>query len=214
MTRPGDDRGLSLIELVVAMAIFALVAIMGAQALTGMLRMRDGVTERARETAALAEATSLLRADLAAAVPVFFRPPDGSRQSAIDFRDGSLSLSVAGQPSLRAEAGSQALTRVEWRLQDGRLTRRVWPALYPARAASLGPEQLVYKGIEGLRLRSYVADIGWIEGTPLPGQDTAASFDEDRFVAPSSYSDNLPLAVEVTLQTRAFGDIPLLESFR
>ena len=40
------DAGLTLIELIVAMALFALVAAMGLQVLNGMLRARDRLVAR------------------------------------------------------------------------------------------------------------------------------------------------------------------------
>ena len=61
MKRVSRDRGLTLIELVVAMAVFALVAVMGLQSLSGSLRMRDGLTARAEDSAALAQAIAVLR---------------------------------------------------------------------------------------------------------------------------------------------------------
>lgn len=216
MTRANKDAGLSLIELVIAMAIFALVAIMGAQALTGMLRMRDGVTQRADHTAALAKATSLLRSDLSAAVPMLFYPPGSPfPESSIRFREDRFGLSVGAQPSLTSAPDDIPLTRVEWQIRDGRLTRRVWPALYPALESSLSPEQLVMEGVRALRLRTYVDEQGWVDGLQLLNSDPNVSFDEDSGAAgPSAYSSALPIAIEVTVETQDYGDIPLIESFR
>ena len=70
-------RGLSLIELVAAMAIFALVAVMGTQALVAMLRLRGDLAGRSDRSAGLARAAFLLRRDLAAAVLVVCLVPGG-----------------------------------------------------------------------------------------------------------------------------------------
>lgn len=217
MSAPSKDQGLSLIELVVAMAIFALVAIMGAQALTGMLRIRDGLERRSHDTAALAQASSLLRADISAALPLAFFPPASPLpQSAIRQRDGVFSLSVGGAPDLQPNGPAEARHhRVEWSVQNGKLTRRVWPVLYPADPDSLGPEQVVMTGVLGLRLRSYLDETGWIDG--LPGQTGPATpgFDADTGGSGfEQYSNDLPAAIEVTLVTQDYGDIPILESYR
>lgn len=243
MTRPqapNADRGISLIELVLAMAIFALVAVMGAQALTGMIRMRDGLTSRSSQTAALAEVTSLLRADLSALVPMLFYPPDrAAPQAALRFRRRGdttvLALSRGGlaqfDSSRTSSLGSQPpglnvglkTGRVEWRLQNGALSRRFWPSLIPADPRSrlqtgqqLGAE---LGGISALRLRSYWPQIGWVDGATTQGLGsgpvTAGAADSDSSAGViETYSDTLPLAVELTLVTGNFGDITLVESLK
>ncbi|MFW2541363.1 type II secretion system protein GspJ [Primorskyibacter sp. 2E107] len=212
-----SDRGLSLIELVVAMAIFALVAIMGAQALTGMLRMRDGVMTRSNQAAALAEASSLLRADLSAAVPVLFYPPGTPfAESAVTFRNGTLSLSIGGQPSLMGGAEDFPLTRTTWRIENGTLVRQSWPTLIPASSVQPAPAQPVMEGVEALRLRSYVPETGWVAGLRTPGADVApGSGDTDEGGATgSSYSSALPPGLEVTLVTRDYGEISIVQSLQ
>lgn len=190
-------RGLTLIELVLAMAIFALVATMGLQALTGALRMRDRLVQTEVETGELAYALGLLRKDLAALTPMVFRPPDGVPRSAIDLAtDGRrLGLSISGQPDLPPLSGP-GLHRVDWRLETGsdqrggqiraqtrgqsggqtgqtgqsasRLTRQVWPTLTPASAAVAQPRMIVLEGVQRVTLRTFWPDIGWVAGsTPI-----------------------------------------------
>lgn len=218
--RGAADRGLSLIELVAAMAVFALVAVLGAQALGGMIRMRGTLEARAAETAALAQALSLLRADLSAAVPMLFYPPGrGAPQSALMLRGGVLAISAGGQPALDPDPEALGLQRIEWQLQGGRLSRRIWPALTPARAASRLPAMTVLDGVSALQVRSYWDGAGWVEGTaalkPRPQGSTAPAADADQAdTAPEVYSSSLPLAVEVRLETRDFGSVRLLETLK
>ncbi|UWQ35180.1 prepilin-type N-terminal cleavage/methylation domain-containing protein (plasmid) [Leisingera sp. M527] len=218
--RAPADRGLSLIELVAAMAVFALVAVLGAQALGGMIRMRGTLEARAAETAALEQALSLLRADLSAAVPMLFYPPGrGAPQSALSLHGGVLALSAGGQPALVPDPQALGLQRIEWQLQGGRLSRRAWPALIPASAASRSPAVTVLEGVSGLRVRSYWEGPGWVEGTatlsPQPQAGTGAAADADRAgSAPEVYSSTLPLAVELQLETKGFGSIRLLETLK
>lgn len=217
--KPGArDRGLSLIELVAAMAIFALVAVMGAQALGGMIRLRQGIAARSAEAAALDRTASLLRADLAAVVPMLFYPPGrAAPQSALSFRNGVLALSAGGQPGLDSTAASSAgLQRIEWQLAGGQLSRRFWTALTPASAAARQPQMPVLDGVTGLHLRSYWEGTGWRDGVqPLALPPPPGSTDSDQAgAAPEVYSSTLPLAVEVTLDTRAFGRITLVETLK
>ena len=217
--KPGArDRGLSVIELVAAMAIFALVAVMGAQALGGMIRLRQGIAARSAEAAALDRTASLLRADLAAVVPMLFYPPGrAAPQSALSFRNGVLALSAGGQPGLDSSAASTpGLQRIEWQLAGGQLSRRFWTALTPASAAARQPQMPVLDGVTGLHLRSYWEGTGWRGGVqPLALPPAPGSTDSDQAgAAPEVYSSTLPLAVEVTLDTRAFGRITLVETLK
>lgn len=223
------DHGLSLIELVVAMAIFALVAVMGTQALTGMMRMRDGLTARSEQTAALAQAVSLLRADLAAMMPMLFYPPArATPRSALVFSGApgtrTLALSRSGGfgpdqiPPIGLQTGL-GLQRAEWHLRGGRLSRRIWPALMPARASAQSPALPVLEGVRDLRLRSYWEGPGWIDG-PRPAAfgtdrpDQAATDEDAAAGAAELYSDTLPLAVELVIDTVEFGTITLVETLK
>jgi len=225
------DQGLSLIELVLAMGLFALVAVMGAQALSGMMRMRADLTARADQSAALGELTSLLRADLAALVPMLFYPPDrGAPRSALGFSRQEnavrLTLSRGGmarfdspQPPSSQPASGMATGRVEWQLQNGQLSRAVWSSLMPADHSSYhqvatGLEPRL-GGVQDLRLRSYWPQIGWVAGAQAHGLQPDAVSDGDRAGTVSEiYSSTLPLAVELTLVTGNFGEISLVESLK
>lgn len=236
------DQGLSLIELVLAMALFALVAVMGSQALTGMIRLREGLTERSSRTSALAEVTSLLRGDLNAMMPMLFYPPDRARpQAALRLTGGEgvtlLALSRGGLARFDAGPGTNlngtaslglGTGRVEWQLRDGLLRRSYWPSLIPAETRAkvqtgqdFGPD---LGGIEALQLRSYWPQIGWVAGTgtqlgrsqtgALPLTGTAGGDSDGAAATSEAYSNSLPLAVELTLVTGHFGEISLVESLK
>ncbi|RDD64029.1 prepilin-type N-terminal cleavage/methylation domain-containing protein [Thalassococcus profundi] len=216
------DGGLTLIELVVAMAIFALIAVMGLQALTGAMRMRDRLADIDTDTAELGLALGLLRADLGAVAPLLFYPPDGPPLSALrlDPAGRVLGLSLAGQPSLPARPGP-GLQRAEWRLDagTGTLSRRVWPVLHPAEAGQAAPEVVLMTGLRGWSLRTYWEGIGWVAGstgnTPAIAPEIGpADDDEATERQPESYSSILPEAVELTLQTAELGEIVLVESLK
>lgn len=222
MRPPSRDSGLTLIELVVAMSIFALVAVMGLQSLTAMMRTRDRLASIAVESDALSSALSLLRADLDAAVPVLFHPPDAERpRSALAFtstRDGALlEVSVGGMASFdTAVRRPTRMGRVEWRLDipSGRLTRREWAMLTPRDSRARSPEMLALDGVQGIALRSYARNVGWTNGVGIANGILIRSEDGDAGPGTNSYTSSLPVAVEVTLTTRAHGTITLVEGLR
>ncbi|WP_299297317.1 type II secretion system protein GspJ [uncultured Tateyamaria sp.] len=216
---PHRDTGLTLIELVVAMSVFALVAVMGVQSLTGTLRINDRLVEIDTRTAALAQGLALLRNDMSAAVPMLFYPPGQPPGSALDQVEGGLDMSLAGQPL--AEDAHTDRHRVEWRVDpvEGVLTRRHWPTLIPQDSGQRSGETVVMRGVSELRLRTLWDGVGWVDG-PAPPLGTVAltaevSGDEDNTGAPpAAYFSTLPLAIEVTVVGPDWGSLRLLESLR
>ena len=221
MKRVSRDRGLTLIELVVAMAVFALVAVMGLQSLSGSLRMRDGLTARAEDSAALAQAIAVLRNDLSAVVPMLFFPPkEGRPLSALRGNpDGQgFGLSLGGQPAFETLSGVRDAAlwqRAEWRFdsQTGQLSRQLWPTIYPVSERQSGPEVVTIGELAGLSLRSYWPGQGWVDGWRRPrGESEEDPLDGDAAgTVREIYSSELPHAVEEVLETRAYGRITLVE---
>lgn len=220
--RARRDLGLTLIELIAAMAIFALVAVMGLQALTGALRMRDRLDGMAQDAGDLGLGLGLLRNDLSAMMPLLFHPPGGGTRSGLDLSGNGLvlSFSIGGQADL-PPVDSLGLHRVEWRLDPGRqvLLRRAWPVLTPADSRAAGPEVIYLTGVRALSVRSYWPQLGWVPGVesgaprvaPAPG---GADSDGPLVAVADSYSDTLPDAVELTLDLEGLGQIRLVEAIR
>lgn len=219
------DRGLTLIELVVALSIFALVAAMGLQTLTGSMRLRDSLERRDHDAAELGMTLALLRADVSAAVPLVFFAPDGGPQSALDFNPAGpvLSLSAGGQPDIPGQPGTTGLHRIVWRLdgRDQRLVRQSWPTLYPGEGVQISPEMAVLDGVQALSVRSFWQGAGWVDGltplTPVAALPTSGTAQDDDGAArriTNRYSSLLPDAVEIRLTTQAHGTLTVVESFR
>jgi len=211
--------GLSLIDVVVAMAVLALIATMGLQSITGTLRLRDGMADRASETDQLIFASALLRNDLSAVVPLGFYPPgDAPLQPGVSHLGEQLGLSVTGQLGTTVDPSEIRFLRAVWTLdpETDVLSRQVWPALSPATASQITDPMPVLTGVTGWRLRSYWPETGWADGlqnpTLTPRFEPAG--DSDIPVAVEVYSSTLPLGMEVVLETRAWGEIVLVEALR
>lgn len=213
------SAGLTLIELVVAMAVFALIAVMGLQGLAGALRIQEDLTARAGRATGLVQATALLRNDLAVVAPLVFLPPaPGAPQAALgELPGGGFALSVAGLPQLAGLAADDpGLRRAEWRFEaaTGRLTRRLWPTLYPVDAGQAGPEVTVLEGLRRLAFRSFWPGEGWrpglVDTAPLR-EPPSASDGDGPGSGPALYAGTLPRAVEITLDTETWGEIILVE---
>ncbi len=201
MTARRASAGFTLLELVVVLAVFALVTVMSLQALQGTIRSQSRLTEQSQDNAALAELLVRLRRDLEAAVPLAFTPPGGGARAALEVDRGGtgFALSLGGQPVLPGDE-SAGLSRVEWRYDaDARvLTRAAWLSLIPAQAASRGPDIVQMQQVEGLEIASMGAANAWQPGWEPAEDDPLAS---------------LPRAIRVRIITAAMGRIDLVERF-
>jgi general secretion pathway protein J len=121
-------RGLTLIELVAATAIFALVSVMAMQALTGGLIQRAGIERADADQAALLRTLALLRQDLQAAVPLPHLPAAGPVGPPLDIGPGGFALSRAGIEPLPGQSGD-GFARVIWRVDPNaaQLLRQMVP---------------------------------------------------------------------------------------
>lgn len=112
-------RGFTLIELVVALFVFALLASAGTALLSISIRSQNAVAVSLDGNAKTGRILALLSTDLAQAAPRAMRNRDGANQAAFVGRDGN------GDGIILAYVRSDAsgLQRVEWRREGRRLIR-------------------------------------------------------------------------------------------
>lgn len=239
--RAAGSRGLSLFELVVAMALFAMVATLGLQALSGTVQIGSRLGEVSARVGAESRAVTLLRQDLSRMVGLRFHPPgaEGFGQSALSLSpDGlQLSFSIAGQhddvaapisgASVIGASMTAGLQRVVWRLDpaSGQLSRQIWPGLHPAHARQQAPATVWLTEVASLQLRSFSRQTGWVAGVrPEAGSlssepasslaPTLDNLDGDQLLLPDYSSDRLPLALDLVLTRRNGDQLRLLEVLR
>lgn len=187
-------RGLTLIELLIAAAIFAVVGVMAYQALFSLLGAREATQRQADRLAAVQYAVFRLSDDLRqvadrpvrAQVPreglPLFTPDDGERV---------LAFTRGGQPN-PAEQARSSLVRVHWAVEDGRLLRYLSPRpdTLPGQAAQ---RRVLLDRIEGVELRFLGGGDAW----------------RDRWPPLDAPPDGvgLPRAVELTLVLEDWGEV-------
>ena len=147
-SRATDRAGFTLIEVMIALLIFALLAAAGVLVLSQSIDNRFVVKAATDRTAELQRLRATLRADLGQAAPRRVRAANGQPAASPILAaeapgDPLLVLVRAGwsNPDGRQRA---ALQRVEYRLVEDRLERRVYPYLDGARP---GPPQVLYQGV-------------------------------------------------------------------
>jgi general secretion pathway protein J len=148
------ERGFTLVEMMVALLIFGMLAAAGVSLLTFSVRAQSAATERLDRVGDDQRFSSLLAADLAQAVPRVTRDGVGANQRAFVGTNG-----VGAAPVLRYvrtgwtnpnAAPRASIQRVEIALDNGRLERRTYAMVDGAAA---GPAIVLADNVESLRLR-------------------------------------------------------------
>lgn len=166
--------GFTLVEALVSLAIFALLATAGSAVLSQAIDNRFAVKAAAERTVDLQRMRGLLRADIGQAAPRRTRGSTGrplprAIVAAESPGDPVLTLTRTGWTN-PGEQPRPSLQRVEYRLVEGRLERRV--ATHPD-GARPGPPQVLYRGVRDLTvsfLRDGSEGPGWLPtpDRPLP----------------------------------------------
>ena len=124
-------RGFTLLELLVALAVFSILSIAAYSGLRNVLFTRAAVEAQSQRLAAVQLAVFRLEQDIEQAAPRSIRDEYGDLQAALlgsELSDDRLTLTRAGwdNPLGQPRANVQ---RVAYRLREGRLWRLHWPVL-------------------------------------------------------------------------------------
>ena len=192
------SRGFTLLELLVALAVFSIMAIAAYSGLRNVLYTRAAVEEQNRRLAAVQLAVYRLEQDIEQTVPRGIRDEYGEPQAALlggALADDRLTLTRAGWDNPLGQPRA-TLQRVAYRLRDGRLWRLHWPVL--DRGGRIEPrETLLLDRVREFKARFLDQD-DWRDDWPPP----LVSGDENK-----PDPDRLPRAVEIRLILEDWGEI-------
>lgn len=176
-----SNRGFTLLELMVAIGIFALVSAIAYGSLTRILADRERLEQEHEFWSALSLTFARLQDDLSQArgrtvrdvigvtLPAFLGQPTDTRANAapsLEFTRGGVITFDSGPRS--------DLQRIGYRLEDGTLKRIVWPVL--DRAPQSVPQEVpLLKNVEEFSVRFFSSSGVWLDlwpgegaGAPLP----------------------------------------------
>jgi general secretion pathway protein J len=194
-----SSAGFTLLELLVALAIFSLLAVMSYNGLKIVLDQQAATEVQAEALAELQKVYLLLQRDVEQVVPRPIRDEYGDEQPALAGGD-ALQLTRGGWSNPAGRLRS-SLQRVGYAFEDGQLVRYSWGVL--DRAQDSEPQR-----------QPLIGDIGEMTIRYLDGKNEW----QDRWPNPLASGDGtavmtaLPRAVEITLDHEKFG--PLVWVFR
>ncbi|MGD8709390.1 MAG: type II secretion system minor pseudopilin GspJ [Ectothiorhodospiraceae bacterium] len=157
--------GFTLLELLVAVAIFALVSAMAYSGLHSVLSSQQSVRDEAERIAALQRAFTVLETDLEQAAARGIRDQYGGTQPAMVTDTGRLLFTRAGHRNPLGRRRSN-LQRVGYgRDEEGRLIRYSWRALdQPFEAEP--QERPLLDDVDDVSFRFLTEDNQWVEDWP------------------------------------------------
>ena len=189
------QRGLTLIELVIAIGVFALFSAMAYGALDRIMAQRDRLESEQLFWRTLSLVFLRVEEDMAQARPRRVRDIDGNlvpslRGQPTDTRalaEATLEFTRGGVIDLSA-GGNAVLQRVGYRLQDNRLIRLSWSVLDRG-PQSKPTEAVLLKDVEAFSVRFLGPNDEWLEEWPVEG-----------------VANELPRGVELTLELKDHGE--------
>ena len=197
-------RGFTLLELLVALAVFAIMSIAAYSGLSNVLFTRAAVEMENRRLAMTQLAFHRLGQDLEQVIPRSVRDEYGEPEPALrgNIQDSeALLFTRAGWDNPLGQPRAN-LQRVAYRLREGRLWRLHWDAL--DRGGLAEPREIMLLDrVRALRLRFLDQDDAWRNDWPPPADGLS---DPGRKPKP----DPLPRAVEISLTLEDWGEITRL----
>lgn len=191
-------QGFTLIEIIVVVLVFSVMAAMAYGGLNSVLRTRSAIETSMDRTADLQRAFLRLRGDFQNLRDRPARDLYGDAQAPLTFsREGELNLVRGGWRS-PLHSSRSSLERVRYELRDGALRRATWKVVDLPQQVE--PTELtLLKDVEEARWRFLDSAREWREQWPDSAQATLAPGGSEP--APP------PLAVELTLVTRDWGEL-------
>ena len=192
------QRGFTLMEMLIAVSITAVIGLGVWQVLSGVINARDRVDEVADEFAALQRAMLLFERDINQLINRPSRDIYGDLQPALTSRNEPFSLLLTRQ-GWRNPLGQRRseLQRVAWEYDGNSLMRIYWPALDQGQEDNRR-ETPVLDGLKTFKLRFLDSNLQWQDNWPVQEPSAGAE------------APKLPVGLELSIEHDRFGSLQRL----
>lgn len=191
------QQGFTLLELLIAVAIFALIGLAGYRLLNSVIRSYEVTRDRTTYFSALQKAVSLIEQDMKHLTQRSIRDELGDPLPAFaaSYRGGlPLEFTRSAGWSLPEEGLISVKQRIGYRLQGEKLERLVWPVL--DRAQDSEPQvQVLLQDVTGFSVRLLSETGGWQGFWPVESQEGQIDFRQ------------LPVGIDIRFSLKGQGEI-------
>jgi general secretion pathway protein J len=194
-TRIRSIAGFTLVEMLVAMALFAIISVITYTTLTSAINVSNHTSEVAQRLADIQRVLMLMERDLVQMAPRPVLDEYGEEQPAFSIRD----LSTEGFEFTRggyqnpARLNRSMLKRVAYEIRNDELYRKTWKVLDRATQTEPEFEESLMKGVTRFEVTVY--DDKWVEKWPPERADSQLE------PAP----EELPGAVKIFMEIEDYG---------
>ncbi len=204
------SRGFTLLELLVALAIFGLLSVMSYSGLRTVLEQQSRAQESVDRLAELQKVYLLVQRDVEQAMPRIVRGEYGDELVAFG-GDTTLQLTRGGWRN-PLDRPRSSLRRVAYAIENDKLTRYTWSVLDRAQD-SVPLEQPLTEAVSSFKLRFMNDKNAWLNKWPVDNQ--AAGIQQVQPGEPGEPGEtgrqplpkDLPHALEVTLEHEHYGQL-------
>lgn len=202
--RARSPRGFTLIEMLVAIAIFGIMSAIGYRALDGALASRDRVSDEYRRWRDIARAIAQIERDVESIEARPVREASGGEAAPLigvarAVRGDLPLMAFTRRGDVDADGRAGVPRRAGYRVTDGTLERLSWPALdqAPRSTPSVAP---LLEGVRQFNVRYRDSAGRWWPAWPPQGVAVAVADAPRGEGRPAAAASALPVAVDIVIE--------------